>query len=269
MREPVYPDRSVFAYDASRRLYAEGEVLGFDENYRLAQLPLVAPGHPLILERTPGADYLNGRYERERLSLVAPIGWEVLTSGRSYREFAEELAAGPVGPKLAAGITEQRRDRLHATIAGGLQESDLPRIIEVVGRFLREHGPLHLRILGPFVGRKNTGRIYLPVIPEMIRGQSAFGHLQAALGLPVTNFYAVGLFNLTEELNPAETRELSALIGNWQDAVRLETRRSSLQILGTHDDLALSGRSRADISAGTASPGHHGELLFRRERGRE
>ncbi len=108
----------------------------------------------------------------------------------------------------------------------------------MVERFLREHGPLHLRILGPFVGRKNTGRIYLPVIPEMIRGQAAFGRLQAALGLPVTNFYAVGLFNLAEELNPAETRELSALIGNWQDEVLLETRLSSLQILGTHDDLA-------------------------------
>ena len=267
MREPVYPDRSLFAYDAARRLYAEGEALGFDENYRLAQLPLVAPGHPLILERAPGADYLNGRYERERLSLVAPIDGETLTSGRAYREFAEDLAASSVGPKLSAEITERRRDRLHATVAGGLQEGDRPRVVEVAGGFLREHGPLALRVLGPFVGRKNTGRIYFPVIPEMIGGETAFGRLQAVLGFPVTGFYAVGLLNLAEELNPAETRELTGLIGKWQDTVPLETRLARLDLLGTHDDLVLDSRRRATVRAGTAHPREHGELLFRRERG--
>jgi hypothetical protein len=247
VREPVYPDRSMFAYDTSRWLYAEGEALGFDENYRLAQLPLVAPGHPLSVEQTPGADYLNGRYERERLSLVAPIRWETLTSGRAYGGFAEDLAASSVQPKLSGEITERRRDRLHATVAGGLREGDLARTIEVAGRFLEEHGPVRVRVLGPFVGRKNTGRIYLPVIPEMIGGEQAFGLLQARLGLPVSNFYAVGLLNLAEELNPAETRELSGLIGKWQNTVLLETRLPRLEILGTHDDLVLSGRRVAGI----------------------
>lgn len=205
----------------------------------------MAPGHPLARDH---AEYVKGVYEQERLSLVAPVTWEALTAAPAYQVFAAELEACSFRRKISAEVTERRRDRLHATISGGLTHTDLEKVTDGAARFLGQHGPLRIRVLGPFLGRKNTGRIYLPVVPELLDGEQAFGRLQAELGLKVTGFYVVGLFNLAGELDASETRELAQLVEKWQETVLLETELRRLQILGTHDDLVLSGRCLAEIA---------------------
>ena len=56
-------------YVADRTTFVAGLGLALDENYRLAHLPLVAPGHPRVIARQPGRSYDMGRHP-PTLSLV-------------------------------------------------------------------------------------------------------------------------------------------------------------------------------------------------------
>ena len=51
------------------------------------------------------------------------------------------------------------------------------------------------------------------------------------------------------ELDPIETAELAQLIDLWRNRVVIETTISSLELFATNDDLALSARIHARISA--------------------
>ncbi|HST81200.1 MAG TPA: hypothetical protein VLL08_05640 [Kineosporiaceae bacterium] len=247
MRDPEYPDPSEFRYDESRLNLAHASSLTFDENYRLAQLPLVSPGHPLAIDHLPGQDYQSGRYEQARHSLVAPVSASDLESAGPYVAFARDVATSSFGGKISEELAKLRSDRLHVTIAGGLRAQDILRQAEDVKKFLRGREAFNIRVLGPFLGSKNRGRIYLPVVPERILGEQAFGLLQKVLGLPVSGFYAIGLLNFNDELDQAQTRDLHRVMEKWRHKILAEVRVSHLQMMATNDDLALSGRSVIDI----------------------
>jgi hypothetical protein len=142
-----------------------------------------------------------------------------------------------------------QRSRLHATLAGGLQEADLDRVVMRVQDLLDQIGPISICLKGPFLGTRNTGRIYFPVYPQMIGGEDAFALVQKHLGLSPTKLYLVGYYHLREELDPRETSELAELIDQWRDRMLVETTIPSLQIFAVHDDLALSARVHAKILA--------------------
>jgi hypothetical protein len=247
MPDPRYPGLAEFRYDESRLNLAQTSSLTFDQNYRLAQLPLVAPGHPLAIDHLPGQDYQQGVYEQARHSLVAPVTASDLESSGRYVEFIRAVASSSFGGKISDEVTKARSDRLHATIAGGLRGKDIFRHAEDVKKFFRERGAFNVRVLGPFIGSKNCGRIYLPVVPEKVLGEQVFGLLQKLLGLPVSGFYAIGLLNFTDELTYAQTRDLQQVVEKWKQEVLAEVRVSRLQILATNDDLVLSGRSVIDV----------------------
>jgi hypothetical protein len=57
-------------YASVRRAFRPGETLTFDRAYRIAQLPLVSPGHPEAIEQAQGHEYLNGYYSARRVSLA-------------------------------------------------------------------------------------------------------------------------------------------------------------------------------------------------------
>ena len=242
-----YPGFAEFRYDESRLDLAQAASLRFDDTYRLAHLPLVSPGHPLAIDHRSGLDYHQGTYERARYSLVAPISTDELTASGPYTRFAEEMAGASFNDKISATMLKRRIDRLHATITGGLQPAEAPRQAEAISSSFRGRHGFGVRIMGPFLGTRNTGRIYLPVVPEIVRGEHAFGLIQRLLGLPVTGFYAVGVFNLDDELDQNQVRELHDVVERWKHETLAELRVTHLQILATHDDLALSARVLVDV----------------------
>ena len=61
--------------------------------------------------------------------------------------------------------------------------------------------------------------------------------------------YLVGYYHMRSELDPIETAELAQLIDLWRNRVVIETTISSLELFATNDDLALSARIHARISA--------------------
>jgi hypothetical protein len=141
---------------------------------------------------------------------------------------------------------ERRRLRLHATLAG-VPETDLDRCVAVVQDLLDQIGPISVCLKGPFLGTRNTGRIYFPVYPQKVGGEDAFALVLKRLGVSPAKLYLVGYYHLREELDPPETSELAGLIDQWRDRVVVRTTIPFLELYATNDDLALSARVHAKI----------------------
>jgi hypothetical protein len=85
--------------------------------------------------------------------------------------------------------------------------------------------------------------------PQQIDGEDPFALLQRRLGVSATGIYLVGYYHIRTELEAVETKELVELVDQWRDRVVVETTISSLELYATNDDLALSARIHARISA--------------------
>ena len=156
------------------------------------------------------------------------------------------MKSASFAPKIAWEMGERRRSRLHATLAG-VPQTDLDRCVEVVQALLDQIGPISVRLKGPFQGTRNTGRVYLPVYPQKIRGEDPFALVQKAIGVVPTKLYLVGYYHMRSELDPMETRELVQLLDQWRDRVVVTTTIPFLELYATNDDLALSARVHAKI----------------------
>ncbi|GLY31315.1 hypothetical protein Kisp02_46800 [Kineosporia sp. NBRC 101731] len=222
-----------------RRHFRDGEALTFDERYRYAQLPLIEPGHPLALRRSPDDAYLNGSYRDARISVVAR-----LTVNPSL---GEQATLTSFGHKIDHAMTERRKDLLHVTIAGGLDRgpAELAQALEGTAAF-------SMRLYGPLVGQFNSGRLYLPAVPTRTARGDAFRDLRGRLGVCVGDFFACGLLHFRDELTPSETMDLECFLQVWQREIVAENRVDELWVMSTHDDLGIDSAfvSRVELSQG-------------------
>jgi hypothetical protein len=243
LREPVqFCDDSRLNYVSSRRVFKPGETLDFDDAYRLAHLPLVAPGHPAAIRDAPDQDYRHGTYVKPRCSLVAPVCAESLAASHEFQALERDMRAASFAPKIAWDLCARRASKLHATIVHGLSEDSIVACVLSVQRLFAPLDSISVRLGGPFVGAKNTGRIYFPVYPQVIAGEDAFALIQDAVGAARTRFYVVGYYNLVDPLDAAETADLARFIERWGSVTLAELELTSLVVHETNDDLALSGR---------------------------
>jgi hypothetical protein len=245
----TYCDDAVMAYRASRKNFQPGERIVFDESYRLAHLPLVNPDHPAVISQVEGRDYLNGRYEKARHALVIPVAAEALQQSEGFQALDHAMRSARFAPKIAWDLCERRRSKLHATLASGFAEADLDRVAASAQQALDRTGPISVCLKGPFIGDRNFGRIYFPVYPQQIDGEDAFALVQESIGIAATRLYVVGYYHMRSELDVTETAELAQLLDQWRDRVIVTTTISALEIYATNDDLALSARVHARISA--------------------
>jgi hypothetical protein len=248
MVELAYCDEASLAYAAARRRFAPGEALRFDASYRLAHLPLVAPSHPAVLRSAAGTDYQNGRYASERYSLVVPVSFRDLAASASFQAVDAALRKSCLADKIAFDLCERRASKLHVTLGSGLAQPELDQRAHSVARQVARLGALRFRLLGPFLGSKNTGRIYFPAYPECVDGKDVFGLIQDALGVAQTRFYVLGYYNLVEELDPEETSALQRIVDEHQVEI-LGVQSDVCFIQATNDDLVLSGRAVIAIDA--------------------
>jgi hypothetical protein len=244
----TYCGDEMLAYRSARRIVRPGDSTVFDEAYRLAHLPLVNAGHPAVISEVDGRDYRNGTYEKTRYALVMPISAEVLLRSDEAQALDLAMKSASFAPKIGWELCERRRFRLHATLAG-IQEASLDSVVTRVQELLDQVGPISVRLKGPFLGTKNTGRIYFPVYPQKIGGEDAFALVQACIGVSLTRLYLVGYYHMREELDPLETSELAGLIDQWRERTIAQTTISSLEVYAVNDDLALSARIYAQIPA--------------------
>ncbi len=231
---------SQLLYNDYETEFINGEGLLFDESYRLAHLPLVAPNHPRVIQTKSGTNYNAGTHEPV-YSIVIPIYTEQLHSSAEFLKLYKELRASKISHKISWETFSERKSKLHATICGAISTEDPPAIEDKVFTKLREIGPVSFRIRGLFSGNINIGRLYLKVYPEQRAGTNMFHVLQQIFGTPITHLYVVGLFNFIDELDHEEARELEMLLNVWRDIEFLEMEIEELWILKSRDDLVLNG----------------------------
>jgi len=248
MASVIYCDDSMMAYRSARRKFQPGECAVFDDGYRLAHLPLVNAAHPAVISEIDGRDYRNGTYEKARHALVVPISGEAFLESSPVQALELAMKSSGFAAKIAWELCELRRSKLHATLAGGILETDLDRCAAAVQDLLDQTGSISVCLKGPFLGTRNTGRIYFPVYPQTIRGQDPFALVQERIGVPPTKLYLVGYYHLRDELDAAETSELAELLDQWCDRIVVRTTIPFLEIHATNDDLALSARTHVKIS---------------------
>jgi hypothetical protein len=240
----AFCDDAMLGYERSRTAFAPGAALTLDETYRLAHLPLIAPDHPGVIARRAGTDYEFGRHARI-FSLVLPVDDARLRASPAFRRLEDELRASPFAGKIDWDLLPRRRDRLHATLCGSLGVGEPPEIAAGQRRALAAVGPVAVQLRGLFSGAINRGRLYLRAYPEIRDGQNLFHAIQTAMGRPTTDLYLVGLYNLTDDLDPVETAALAALIERHWRAELLSFQAEALWLLGSCDDLVLDAAVEA------------------------
>ncbi|HEX2114827.1 MAG TPA: hypothetical protein VHM01_10530 [Alphaproteobacteria bacterium] len=244
-------------YEAARRRFGADDALTFDHSYRLTHLPLVAPGHPLAIRAVPGQDYDNGKYKVPRYSVVVPVDATTLAISPVFRAIDDALRAGSFSAKIAWDICERRASKLHASVINDLATSDADACAASIASVLPALGSLSMRIGGPFIGDRNTGRLYFPVYPQIAAGRDSFSIMQEAVGARLTRFYAVGYYHLRDELDRRETADLARLLERWRYAQVAELPLSTVVVHATNDNLALSGRTYISIDARSGKQTRH------------
>jgi len=243
---------AALGYQRSRTRFVPGSGLSLDESYRLAHLPLIAPGHPDVIPVQEGKFYSNGRHPRVA-SLALPLPHDILFASPAFRALDAELNAAPFAPKLAWRLIETRREKLHATVCGALSVGD-PAFVagaELKGALARI-APFRVRLVGLFSGNVNLGRLYLRVYPQMRDGGNVIHQVQRALGRPPTDLYVAGLHNFIDHLDADEAAALERLIVRWWDRQIVELTVEHLWILHACDDLVLDGGIAEVIPLGSS-----------------
>lgn len=224
------------AYLSSRTSFAAGAGMALDEGYRLAHLPLIDPAHPKAITRKDGTHYENGRHP-PIYSLVVPV--QGLPEQPAYRELEDELRRSPFASKIAWDLVARRQAKLHATVCGSLSVGAPPVIDPAARDALSRFEPVAMELRGLFSGNVNRGRFYLRLYPERRDGQNALHLIQRALGRPTSDLYVVGIWNLSEDLDPAESAVLASLLERWWERPILRFMADSLWLMGACDDLVL------------------------------
>jgi hypothetical protein len=233
------------AYERSRTRFEPGHGMRLDEAYRLAHLPLVAPYDPRVIAARHGTPYDMGRHPTA-YSVVLPIPALTLEASPSYQALDAELRGAPFAHKVAWHVIDQRRERLHATVCGGLGP-DMPIVEPQACRALARLGPIRVEVRGLFSGNVNRGRLYLRIYPEQRAGVNLFHAVQRTLGRSTTDLYVVGIWNLIDDLDAAEAAALAALIERWWSQVLLRIEVTELWLLGARDDLVLDAEVGARL----------------------
>lgn len=239
MTEFATPFQMHYAKHASR--LSGGGGLKFDTRYRVAQLPLIDPSHPLSLNDDPDGRYCQGK-RAASYSLVIKVDGHALSNSKLLCDLLNEVKASPLGAKIVWPMEKRRRDVLHATICGSLPHippQPFPALerekLACIERFC-------FRIQGFFVGSFNTGRIYLCLYPEMRGAGSATDLITQAMGGEPNRLLLCGYLNLRDELNAEEAillehycRKSGKIVFDTQTCI-------ALSVLESFDDLVLASR---------------------------
>jgi hypothetical protein len=231
------PD-SALGYLASCRFPSQSQCLTFDETYRYAHLPLVAPDHPDVTALYPERGYAHGQH-RTVHSLVIPVDWEEIYACEGFRSALDELRHGPLGHHIAWDNLERRKQRLHATICGSLPETYGAGLTEAERQALRSIGPFQAELRGFFSGNLNTGRLYIKLYPEQKNGIDTVHAFQSALGRPATHLYLVGLLNLTDHLDAQQSQWLGDFLQRNWDQPTIRVTLNEIWLMESRDDLVL------------------------------
>ncbi|MFE1763640.1 hypothetical protein ACFW81_05405 [Streptomyces angustmyceticus] len=219
------------AYD-----WAAHGTLTLDGRYRERQLPLLDDR-----ARAPlGPDTGPAEYWPPIRSAVLPLDSRRLAADAGLASFLDALRRSDAGSLVWWPGLALRADRLHATLAGGLEGGrDLSALLRLARR-------VDVVVRGPWIGRFNTGRIYLPVQAADVAAATALARLRTRLGAAHRPLLA-GYVQFTGEVTGDAYRQLRDLVATHQSRIAVRMPLSALWLMDTMDDLVLRSRVVARV----------------------
>ncbi|TQK68579.1 MULTISPECIES: hypothetical protein [unclassified Nocardioides] len=218
--------------------WAERDALTLDERYRTRQLPLLHDRpRPPLGPRSLGP----GEFWPPVRSVVVPLPKSLLEAP-SVRAFLADLAASAAAPAVWFAGIQARADRMHATLAPGV--SDVGGVLPDAAR-----RPLDMVVRGPWVGRYNRGRIYLPVEPADAATTAALAALATHVGAPFRPLLA-GFVQLRQDVTAAAYDGLRSLVAHHRERLVVPLRVDEVHLTETMDDLVLRSRVVERIALG-------------------
>jgi hypothetical protein len=210
--------------------WAECDALTLDERYRARQLPLLhdRPRPPLGPGPLGPAEF----WPPVR-SVVVPLPASLLEEP-AVQAFLADLGACAAAPAVWFAGIATRADRMHATLAPGVDDVDGP-LPDAARR------PLDLVVRGPWVGRFNRGRVYLPVEPAAPATNTALTALATHWGAPARPLLA-GFVQLRRALTGAAYDGLRGVVADHRERLAVRLRVDELHVTETMDDLVLRSR---------------------------
>lgn len=239
---PTYARPLQLRYRALAYRFAGGAPLPLDDSYRLCHLPLIAPDHPDVIRSRPGEPYEMGWFTPPSRALVVPADAGRLEASPPYRRMLARLRAAPFSPKVAWDLLERRRPVLHATIRSHLQRQHSDAAIRHLVARLRRMGRFRARLTGPWMGDRNHGRLYLPLVPGLQHGFDPVRRMQTMTGGKPTGLYTVGLIHFRDHLDAGEAAALRVILRDFRDSVLLDYEVEEIWLMANHDSLALDSR---------------------------
>ncbi|WP_412538131.1 hypothetical protein R8Z50_19960 [Longispora sp. K20-0274] len=259
--------------------------LVLDDRYRERQLPLLGrrPNPDLS-----GTDVLPGEFWPPVRYVAVPIDTRALLADPGFAAFLDELRASEVAGDVWWEGIEARADRVHATLAPDIDTTtaDQPesRPIAVTAdppgsgpiaatAEPADSGPsavttdrrrggtadppgcgptdvqLEVTVRGPWVGRFNTGRIYLPVQIPSPADRRLLAAVRDRFGAPHTALLA-GFLQLRRGVGGRPYERLRALVRRHQPLVAVPMTVDHLEVRDTMDGLVLRSRVVGRIPLG-------------------
>jgi hypothetical protein len=219
------------------------DVLRLDERYRHRQLPLLheAPRPPLT-----GYDLPLAEFWPPVRSAAIPIDDAALRADADFTAFLDDLRRA-LGPAVWWPGLQLRADRVHATLAPDLGiHADLPD---------EPLAAVHLAVRGPWIGRINTGRIYLPVQATDAGSARQLEAVRARLGAEHRPLLA-GYLQLTGDIGGEQYAALRELVSRHQTRIHVSVIPAELWLMDTMDDLVLRSHvaKRAPFTSAYGGP---------------
>jgi hypothetical protein len=224
------------AYD-----WAGNDALHLDDRYIERQFPLLCDRTRADLGPDPGP----GEFWPPVRSAVVPLDGHRLAGDAGVAAFLDELRCSTIGPSVWWPGLDRRVDRVHATLAAGLEgQPDLAA---------GGPPPVTVTVRGPWIGRFNTGRIYLPVQAADAVSAHALARVRDRVGAPHRPLLA-GYLQLTADITGDDYRLLRDLVARYQRRVAVDLALTELWVMDTMDDLVLRSRTAARIPLSAARP---------------
>ncbi len=165
-------------------------------------------------------------------SAVLPIDSLVLRRDRTFMSFLDELSSGDLASAIWWEGLALRSDRVHATLAPAIGETAIQA---------PTGSPIVITVRGPWIGRFNIGRIYLPVEVPHPAARTLLREVRDQLGARHQPLLA-GYLQLTRGLEGSRYEHLKAVVREYQSRVAVDITIDHLAVTETMDDLVLRSR---------------------------